>query len=253
MLLTIIILTHNGNGLTMRCVESVAPLLEKRDDICLIIVDNGSAESIDPIIKEKNFSWAERIKVVTLDKNSGVAAGRNVGLKLANSKYILLLDNDTIVPENAIDDLLDVMETNPEYGLIAPCLVSPQGEIQKSFKPFPGIFEKIKNVIGAKNTASPTHSSHDVLQPFYVIGACQLFRHSVLQKIGFLDEKIFFGPEDADFCMRVRNAGYIVAYIPNVRIVHDWQRVSHRSLLSKTSRKHIAGLFYFYRKWKKLW
>lgn len=253
MLLSIIILTHNANGLTLRCLESMSPMMEKREDIGIIIVDNGSQQEIQPLLQEKNYSWSDRLQLIRLSENKGVAGGRNEGLKLADSEYILLLDNDTVIIENAIEDLLAIMEANPQYGLLAPCLISQEGEIQKSFKPYPGISEKIKNVFGAKDTVERLPENQEIFHPFYVIGACQLFRSSLLKSVGLLDEKIFFGPEDADFCMRIRRTGYEVAYAPSVRIIHDWQRSSHRSLLSKTSRRHIAGLLYFYRKWKRFW
>lgn len=251
MILSIIILNHNDSSFTLRCLDSLGDLMSKYDDIQIVVIDNGSTEDIEPLLADKKNIWNHRLTLIKLNKNRGVAAGRNIGLKLGEtSRYIMFLDNDTIVSTGAIEYLLHTMDQNPQFGLIAPRLISPDGHTQKSFKPFPGICEKIKNFLGGKNTIDvPDHIK--IIYPFYVIGACQLIRNSVIRQIGKLDEKIFFGPEDADYCMRIRNAGLKVAYIPSVSITHDWQRTSHRSPLSQTARQHLKALIYFYWKWKK--
>ncbi|MCH5345953.1 MAG: glycosyltransferase family 2 protein [Muribaculaceae bacterium] len=253
MKLSIVILSHNGATLTRRCLESLNGLMERHDDYRVIAVDNGSNDALKDALGEIDHGWRNSIVHDALRQNLGVAGGRNIGLKKAtDSEYILILDNDTIVLSSAIERLVAYMDAHSDVGLAAPCLRSPNGEVQVSFKRFPGVREKLLNLFGRKNVLNEP-PSQDVMYPFYVIGACQLIRGDVVKKIGLLDSNIFFGPEDADYCMRVRQAGYKVAYIPDIEIVHDWQRTSHRSVFSATSRRHIKGLFYFYRKWKRFW
>jgi len=86
------------------------------------------------------------------------------------------------------------------------------------------------------------------MEPFYVIGAAQMFAADVYRAIGGLDENIFYGPEDADFCMAVRALGLRVVYEPSYSIVHHYQRVTSGRLLSQGARRHIKALLYFYRK-----
>lgn len=245
--LSIIILTYNQKALTLRCLESLWPQLEEeRTEI--ILVDNGSEDGTEQEVREA----FPKIKYLKRDFNSGVAAGRNHGLRHASGKFMMLLDNDTVVPPGAIWRLTEYLDKKPEVGLVAPRLTSPQGNVQKSWKDFPGLGVKIKNVLSkGQSDHYALQAPTDDLEPFYVIGAAQMFRREVMQKAGFLDENIFYGPEDADFCIRVRNEGWKVKYHPRVTIVHDWQRATTRKLFSVAARKHIKSLLYFYRKWKR--
>lgn len=254
MKLSIIILSYNGCNLTLRCLDSLSQTLADHKDYKVVIIDNGSTDAdLKGEIDKKKYSWGERLQLIRLEANKGVAGGRNIGMQAScDAQYMLLLDNDTIASEEAIRTLVEFMDENKDVGLVAPCLISPEGKIQISYKPFPGIKEKLLNFFGRSNELEAC-SDKSIRHPFYVIGACQLIRASVASEIGTLDESIFFGPEDADYCMRVRRAAKEVAYLPFVEIIHDWQRSSRKSLFSPISRAHLKGLFYFYRKWRRFW
>lgn len=238
--LSIVILYHNDSPDTLRCLDSLRPVLTARDDIEIVLVNNGAT----PL----DTTDIPRISHVTLDTNRGVAAGRNAGLSAANpeSSYLMLLDNDTVVTPEAVEALIRFMDDNPAVGLAAPALISADGSVQASAKPYPGIFRKVRNLVAPRDKAQFTDL--DTRYPCYVIGACQIFRAETFREVGPLDENIFYGPEDADFCIRIRKSGAKVAYVPSVRITHLWQRATRRSLFSPLSRRHIAALFYFYKK-----
>ncbi len=73
----------------------------------------------------------------------------------------------------------------------------------------------------------------------------------MLENIGFYDDKIFYGPEDIDFCLRARRAGYKTVYFPNVKLYHFYQRIT-KKLFTKITILHIKGLFHFFFKHKYL-
>lgn len=75
-----------------------------------------------------------------------------------------------------------------------------------------------------------------------------MIRREVLDLTGLLDENIFYGPEDADFCIRVRNNGFKIVYLPQFSIIHHWKRVTNRKIFSKLACRHIQTLLYFYKK-----
>lgn len=250
--LSIVILTRSADAFTSECLRSLDPVVTAGKDVEVVLVDNGSAEEIEPVIHSEFPDWGDKLKIVRLSRNHGVAGGRNRGISEASATdYVMILDNDTVVPPGTVRQLVDYMDSNPGVGIAAPALTSSDGKIQKSFKKFPGVGEKIKNFLGASQIVSPAEVS-DVIYPEYVIGACQIIRRGVFEQIGMLDDKIFFGPEDADFCMRTRKAGYKVAYLPQVSVVHHWQRNSSKSPFSAISLAHIRGLVYFYAKWRRL-
>ena len=183
--------------------------------------------------------------------NKGVAAGRNAGLAISQGDYLMLIDNDTVAVPEVILDMLEYMQADSSIGILAPKLVSPDGQVQRSFKSFPGLGVKTINTLCRVSQVVRDVPTTDI-EPFYVIGAAQMFPRKVYDQAGPLDEKIFYGPEDADFCMSVRANGYRVVYNPDMSIVHDWQRVTTRKIFSQLGRKHLRGLLHFYWKHKRL-
>lgn len=247
MLLSVVILTHNQKDLTLRCLKSIRDLFQKKD-VEIILVDNGSDDNTIESVKS-NFP---ETKVIRSENNLGVAAGRNLGLNKASGKYLMILDNDTIASPDSILKLLDFIESHPDCGLVAPRLCNPEGKTQKSFKDFPSMVVKFKNWFKGRGENDFVSDVPDVpIEPFYVIGAAQMFSSETYKAIGTLDEKIFFGPEDADFCIRIRETNKKVIYLPDIIITHDWQRSTTGKLFSKRTFRHIQGLWHFYWKYKR--
>ena len=144
------------------------------------------------------------------------------------------------------------LDEHPEVGLCSFRLVDKEGIPQDSCKPYPGLMIKARNVLGIGNKMRYVPSEEGIIEPVYVIGACQMFTHEVVDKVGMLDEHIFYGPEDADWCLRIKQAGWRIHCLNNHTIVHDYRRSTRRSPFSKLGRMHIKALLYFYWKHKKL-
>ncbi len=244
--LSIVIITYNGATLVDRLMSSLMILLDNNNDIEVVIVDNSSTDSTTDILNKWHQKLGNQLKIICAERNLGVAGGRSLGVSHATGKLILFLDNDTIVTQEAILQLTSYIESHPNCGVVAPALRSPQGELQESAKPFPGIVAKLRNILCGNKQNIVNDGNEDVLHPYYVIGACQLFRRSTYDQIGGLDTRIFYGPEDADFCERIRQTGLTVDYLQNVTIIHEWQRATRRKLFSKLSFKHLQGLILFY-------
>lgn len=219
--------------------------VRQRDDVEVIVIDNNSGDDTVPML-EAEFP---EVHVIVNDSNRGVAPARNQGLEQATGELVMLLDNDTIASVEAVDALVAYMDTHPDVGLAGCRLVDAYGNTQDSAKPYPGIRSKIRNVLGLKPLQTRLAVDNDgATEPEYVIGACQVMRHTTIERVGLLDEAIFYGPEDADYCLRVRAAGMRVKYLPWISITHLWQRATTHNLLSPLARRHIAGLWHLYRK-----
>lgn len=247
--LSIVIISWNSLPMLKECLASLGGVLES-DGIELVWVDNGSTDGAAEWIS-CNFPGAV---TEILPENRGVAYARNRGVEKSSGKYILFLDDDTIVGSEAIGAMIRYMDSHPHVGICGVSLVNTGGQLQDSFKEYPGLGVKIRNVFNSllkrrKDVKRPVAA----IEVEYLIGACQMIRREVFAAVGLLDENIFYGPEDADFCIRAHRAGYGVVYLPVVSIIHHWRRVTSVNLFSPLARKHFKALIYFYRKHNRWW
>lgn len=248
MKLSVVIISHNSILNLRELLPSLTVSLTNIDHE-IIIVDNGSTD--DTVGMIHNYP---EIKKIILPRNFGVAYARNRAIALAKGEYVWILDDDTIVGVEAAKALVDYLDAHPQCGVCSCALVDPDGNRQQSYKSYPGLKIKINNVLGrsAKDPYAKFIEAKQPFEPTYVIGACQMIRHKAFDEIGMLDEHIFYGPEDADFCLRARKAGWGIVYIPTVSIIHKWRRATTRRPFSKIGYKHLQGLIYFYWKHKRL-
>ena len=264
-LISVIIITWNAEQDVKRCIDSVleATALHPTE---VIVVENGSTDMTRAILE----SYGERINLILLKKNNGVAVARNIGMATAKGEYIWILDVDTIVNREAFDGMAEYLANNPECGICTCRLHSENGDIQDSCRKLPYPRHKIRNLLLAKtgryafakklhekvkkqNELQFYHEELNGTAPFeaeYVIGACQMFRKKILDEVGFLDEYIFYGPEDADFCLRINQKGYKIVCLPAYQIIHHYNRATNKKLFSRMSYLHMKGLAYFYAKHK---
>ncbi|MCH5326042.1 MAG: glycosyltransferase family 2 protein [Duncaniella sp.] len=249
--LSVIVLTCNQRAYTLRLFETLAPYLRQYPSTELILIDNASTDDTIEAVRAMALPH-HQIDIIRNERNLGVAAARNIGLQRAKGDFLLILDNDTEVTPHAIRGLIDYMNSNPDCGVSAPALRSPDGDLQMSAKPFPGLGIKVNHLIRRGVVSASEINAMQSPHPLYVIGACQMIRRSALETVGLLDERIFYGPEDADFCMRVAASGFTIDYVPSLSIVHHWQRATSRSPFSRLSLLHFLALIYFYIKHRRL-
>lgn len=201
--------------------------------------------------KEENSA----IQIIYLDKNYGTTYPRNLALKKASGKYICILDSDTEILSGSLRETVQYLDDNVDTGIIAPKLVLRSGEVQNSVKKFPTILhklEKIKSIIGGR-----TSRNLDFYEGFpfsektevdTAIAACWIFRRSLLDTAGYLDEKIFYAPEDVEYCLRTWKTGKKIIYYPGLEILHNTQQITHKNPFSRVALSHLSGLLYYFRK-----
>lgn len=245
---TVIILTWNSRQHVTACIESLRQAAPGyRGD--LIVIDNGSEDGTPEMVR----ALAPAARLVQNQLNRGVAAARNQGLALARSPVSIILDVDTVVQPGAFARLLSFLDETPSVGVCGPRLVLPDQTIQPSCQLFPTVIDKIVRQLPARlgepwlrevELADWDHTG--VRDIDYVVGACQAIRMSALYSVGWLDERIFYGPEDVDLCLRMRLRGWRVTYLGDAIVRHECQRVTRRRLNALTVR-HIRGLAHLYR------
>lgn len=254
--ITYIILTWNSEKYIKNCLDSIIKIESFKNRI--IVIDNGSKDNTCDILK-KYESENNNIHVIYLDKNYGTTKSRNMGLKIIeeDNDYVCILDSDTIINEEAIKGLTRYLEQDKNIGIIGPTMISSTSGIQKSGRKFPNIKIKmykacpIKSIQlkGQKLEDYEFNNSQELFEVDYLISACWMMKNETCKKIGLFDENIFYAPEDVDYCVRALKEGYKCVFCTKYKIVHEYQRISKKKLISKTNYEHIKGLIYYFRKY----
>jgi len=252
-LLSVVLITWKMRDLLERMLESLYRFMPEID-FEVVCVDNGSCDGTVEMIRTR----FPQVKLLCNATNQGVAPARNQAIKVAKARYIAILDADLEFVENALGPLLAFLEASPEYGIAGARLTFQDGTTQFNAKHFPSLYALLSRRLGLLRILDRGHSlSHHEMHDWdrstsrevdYLIGACQIIRREVFDRIGLLDEEIFYGPEDIDFCLRTRRAGWKIWWRHDVRIIHHEQRTTKKSPLSSLSRKHYLGLWHFFRK-----
>ena len=211
MLVSVIVLNYNAGKLLLNCIESVKKSTYKNLEI--IVVDNISTDKSQETCKEKYPD----IKLIQNNKNFGYCEGNNIGIREAKGDYIIILNPDTIVESNWIEELISAYNTFGE-GLYQPKILSlDKTEILQSTGNMLHIFgfgfAKDK---GKNDNLVET----DIGKIGYASGTCLFTSKKVLDKIGLLDSFLFLYHDDLDLGWRAAQLGINSFYVPNSIIYH---------------------------------
>ena len=225
-LLSVVIVNYNGKRHLKRCLDSLnAHLVGISSEV--IFVDNASEDGSIQYV-EKNYPW---VKLVLSDTNKGFAGGNNMGTKVAKGKYLLLLNNDTVI-ESSLRPMLDTFTMDSSVGAVGCKLQYGSGRLQESmgYEHTPislplswmGLGQVFKNCKLLRRTVhhlSPIYKN-TFAECAWVSGACLMTKKDLWDRIGGLDEAYFMYVEDVDYCRSVRATGYKVAYTQDVLVTH---------------------------------
>lgn len=260
MKISFVILTWNSEAYIEKCICSLLAISAL--DIKIYVADNGSEDRTVPIMLALCAKpGGNRIELIRLDRNEGVTKPRNMALRRVMESsgpqdYVCVLDSDTEFNESALRALIHYLEDDPRIGVVGPRMYGVDGEIQQSARNIPTLLEKFFKVVpfrrgqqlGNRMQGVDCATITEVTSVGYLQSACWVMRASVLKRVGLFDERFYYAPEDVEFCIRVWKHGLRVVYCPQAGIIHHWQRLSRKKLLSKHNLEHIKGLFYMYRK-----
>ncbi|MGB9586103.1 MAG: glycosyltransferase family 2 protein [Anaerolineales bacterium] len=224
--LSLCIVTYQAAAFLQKCLESLRqfpPLVPHE----IIVVDNASTDNTLAIL-ETEFP---QVKLIKNSSNLGYAASMNQAMKLAQGRYIAQLNPDTMVLEGSFDRLIDFMDQHPEVGICGPKVLNFDGSMQKSCRrgestplaviaQFTGLARLFPHNPRLAQYTMSYRDEDETHAVAGVSGSCMLIRREVIEQIGYLDERFFAYQEDADYCFRARQAGWLVYYIPTAKIIH---------------------------------
>lgn len=251
MLFSVVILSYNSSRTLDECLRNVVHTLGQFDEPSeVFVVENGSSDSSLGILKEYQKAHPEMVKPIIFNENTGTTFSRNAALKESTGEYVLVLDSDAYMKHDVLSTLKTYLDDNEKVGLVAPKLTYADGRFQLSTDTFPTLARKVKRFLSLDSMQGSVDEDNLIDQKVdYAISACWLIKRSAVDATAGFDEKIFYSPEDVDFCVQIWLAGYEIHYTPGVSIVHDAQELSRGFKLSKFHFSHLGGLFYLFNKY----
>ena len=224
--ISIIIINYNTYRLTKEAIQSV---IEKTKGCTyeIIVVDNHSDEDASPLREQFPF-----INYIQSDKNLGFAAGNNLGIQNAKGEYVLLLNSDTLLKNDAVSIILNYLKKNPKLAVASSRLEFPDGRLQHACQRFPSIKYLGIELFRLQKLWSKEKRGRVLLGAFFdhktaiisdwVWGTFFMFKRDLLKQLpeGKLSKTFFMYGEDRQWCMEFRKLGYEVGYEPRAQVIH---------------------------------
>lgn len=256
--LSIIIISFNTREILTDCVKSVIKYT-KGLEYEIIIVDNDSQDGSLERIKELTKKYSQ-VKLIDAKANLGFGKANNLGAKQAKGEYLLLLNSDTLVFDNAIKVSLDSLKKIPQAGVFSCKLLNADKSVQASGGHFPNLgnvfawqfFIDDLPLIGKTiSSFHPQLGSYDRnRQMDWITGAFMIIPKKVFEEVKGFDENIFMYTEEMELCYRLHQLGYKTIYHNTPAIIH-LGGASGGSVFALTS--EVKYMLYFWKKHKPSW
>lgn len=246
--LSIIIVNWNVRDLLRECLRSIDAGLGVLD-VEVIVVDSGSADGSVEMVRHEY----PRVHLIACEENVGFPRGNNIGLGQAKGQYLLLLNPDTVVLDDALPVLVDFLRANPDVGAVGPKLLNPDGSIQSSRRRFPSVLTGFFESTWLERLAPgllrryyaldlPDNETADV---DWLTGAFLMIPRSVYESVGGMDEGYYMYSEELDWCRRIKATGRRVVYHPTARVIHHVGKSSEQAVTARHINFQRAKLRYY--------
>lgn len=252
MKLSVIIVNYNVKFYLEQCLLSVFKAT-KNIDTEVFVVDNHSRDGSVDYLTDRFPS----VNIISSNHNLGFARANNIAIRQCSGDYVLLLNPDTIVGENALDEVVAFMDAHPKAGGVGVCMLKVDGtpamESRRGFPTPLTAFYKMSGLcarfpksrrFGHYYMGYLPWSSAEKIE--VISGAFCMVRHEALDRIGLLDEDFFMYGEDIDLSYRLLKGGYENWYVP-ARILHYKGESTHKSSFAYVHVFYDA-MFIFFRK-----
>jgi len=200
------------------------------------------------------------VHLIASDKNGGYSYANNLGLRAILARnptppYTLLLNPDTVVPPDALAQMVAFMQTHPQVGVAGPKLVMASGKLDLACRrSFPTPELSVYHVLGLTKLF-PTNprfgrynltylDENQMTEVDSVVGAFMLMRTAALHQVGLLDELYFMYGEDLDLALRIKQKGWQIFYNPTVTVLH-YKRESSKQSARAQYEFWRAGYFFY--------
>ncbi|MGN0177078.1 MAG: glycosyltransferase family 2 protein [Methanobrevibacter sp.] len=248
--LSVVIVNYQTFELTKNTINSI---FENKYsfDYEVLVVDNASKD--DSLSRLKEY-FGDEVYFIASKDNEGFAAGNNQALRVAQGKYVLLLNSDTIVWKNTLENIYEYMEKHTDVGACGCRVLLENGELDKACKrSFPNVKNSFFRLFHIPSNSDDNDYNLDNLpdDEIYEIdcltGAFMFMRSDTLKEVGLLDETFFMYGEDIDLCFRIKKAGWKIIYYGQSKLTH-LKGASSKKQKSKLIYEFYRAMYIYYKK-----
>ena len=220
---SVIVANHNGKKHLEKCFSSLRNLDYEKEKLQIIMVDNCSTDGSDGFVKRR-FPY---VRILHNDVNN-YAKANNIGIKSSDGEYAALLNNDTYVDKNWLNELIKVIRKNNRIGCTGSKVLLPDGRIQST-----GHYEFPNFYWGDRGLREPNLGQYDFSEEVSSLsGSSVLFRRKCLEDVGFLDEDFVMYLEDVDLFLRCRDKEWKLMYAPKSIVYHEFHGTASYKLVN---------------------
>lgn len=221
--LSVIIVNWNTRDLLADCLASVVVATSLVNGaVEILVVDNNSGDGSAAMVRQQ----FPQVHLIANRENCGFARANNQGIRASQGEYLLLLNSDTLVTQNALGDLLAFIAAHPKAGAAGPRLLNGDGSLQHGCHPMLTPEREFWRLLFVEKlwpraTYPLEMWDNQTPRPVETIkGASLLLRRAALDQVGLLDESYFMYTEEVDLCYRLAQAGWELWYVPQAVVVH---------------------------------
>jgi GT2 family glycosyltransferase len=251
---SIIIVNWNTKDLLQNCLRST---LEQAGDVDyeIVVVDNASSDGSAEMVKQ----IFPQVKLIENTENHGFAAANNQGMAIAQGRYVLLLNSDTVILDNAIAKTVAFADDHPDAAVVGCRVLNPDRTLQPTCFMFPSLLNMLLSTIYLNKLFSKSRffgrermtwwHRNDEREVDVVTGCFMLVRQEAIKQVGMMDERFFIYGEETDWCYRLKQAGWRILFTPNAHIIH-LGGASSKQIKSEMVLQLRASILLFFKKHK---
>ena len=235
---TVVIPNYNGMKYIRGCMDSL--LTQEGEAFDTIVIDNASADGSLEVLQQEY----QKVKVISLNENTGFDYAVNLGIRESKTPYVILLNNDTIVKPGFVQALVEAIEEAEDIFSVSSMMLSMQDE---SIIDDAGDGYSALGWAYARGKGRPAQKYEKKAEIFAACAGAAIYRKSIIEEIGYFDENHFAYLEDIDIGYRARIYGYRNVYEPRAKVIHAGSATSgsryneFKTKLSSANNAYMIG------------
>ena len=251
---SIIVVTYNPGSTIVACISQLPQQINDAP-VEVIVVDNASQDGTPRQIADQ----FPRVRLLVNSDNPGYGVGNNRGFALSNGQYIVIINPDVVVGRYALEKLVSHLRQHPDIGIIGPKIFDANKDVTITARHEYTVGRLLAKYLGLNRLwpylvygelGDKSLSTDQPLDVDWLHGSALVIPRAVYEQLNGFDPAFFLFMEDVDICMRAKEIGYRVVYLPSANVSHIGSESVSRFPVTRIRSYHISPLYYFRKRGK---